>query len=65
MTTPSDSASRSDPIRQAERRAEPVLRLAGVSKSYPGVQALNDVDLDVWGGSATQFSVRTAPANPR
>ncbi len=45
-----DSRSGSDPIGQEGRRDEPLLRLVGVSKSYPGVRALDGVDLEIWAG---------------
>ncbi len=45
-----DSRSGSDPIGQEGRRGDPLLRLVGVSKSYPGVRALDGIDLDIWAG---------------
>jgi rhamnose transport system ATP-binding protein len=42
----------SDP-RAAVASGQPVLRLSGVSKSFPGVKALSDVSLDLWPGEVT------------
>ncbi len=38
------------PIAAALRSGEPVLRLTGISKSFGAVQALRNVDFDVWPG---------------
>ena len=32
--------------------AEPFLHLKGITKSFPGVQALNNVDLEAYAGEA-------------
>ena len=43
----------------------PLLELEGVSKSFPGVQALDDVDLELRPARCTRSSARTAPASRR
>ena len=30
------------------QQASPLLRMRGISKSFPGVRALDSVDFDVW-----------------
>jgi ribose transport system ATP-binding protein len=39
-----------DPVRPGEASDEPVVRVAGLTKRYPGVTALDAVDLDVLAG---------------
>ncbi|HEX9411894.1 MAG TPA: ATP-binding cassette domain-containing protein, partial [Ktedonobacterales bacterium] len=38
------------PVGAIPRSSEPALRLTGVSKAFGAVQALKDVDFEVWGG---------------
>ncbi|MGO9759571.1 MAG: hypothetical protein ACLPNY_23510 [Roseiarcus sp.] len=42
----------------------PLLAVAGIEKSFPGVRALVDVSFDVEPGEVMRCSARTAPANP-
>ena len=39
----------------AETRA-PALEMRGISKTFPGVKALNDVQLTAWGGEVLAVS---------
>jgi hypothetical protein len=41
------------------------MRVRGVSKTFPGVRALVDFDMDVKAGSARSRSSRRQPAGPR
>ena len=43
---------------------QPILRMEGIEKSFPGVKALRGVDLSVREVRCMLFSVRTAQANP-
>ena len=42
----------------------PLLTMSGIVKEFPGVRALDGVDLDVRPGEVHACSVRTAPASP-
>ncbi len=41
-----------------------LLRVEGISKAFPGVQALSDVTLETSAARSSPWSARTAPANP-
>src|SRR5215472_17241130 len=45
-----NSASMSGGASAAVRTGEPALRLTGISKAFGAVQALKDVDFEVWSG---------------
>ena len=42
----------------------PLLQMRGIVKEFPGVRALDGVDLDVGPARCTACSARTAPASP-
>jgi ABC-type sugar transport system ATPase subunit len=42
-----------------------LLAMTGIVKEFPGVRALDGVDLDVRPVRCTACSARTAPASPR
>ena len=46
-------------------RATPLLTMSGIVKEFPGVRALDGVDLEVRPARCTACSARTAPASPR
>lgn len=41
-----------------------LLKVSGISKSFPGVQALKDVEFELNGERSSHSSVKTAPASP-
>ena len=43
----------------------PLLEMRAITKSFPGVQALREVDFDVRPGEVHALVARTAPANRR
>jgi len=45
--------------------AERLLRMSGISKSFPGVRALDRVDLDLNASEVPRWRVRTGPGSPR
>ena len=43
----------------------PLLETRGLSKRFPGIVALDEVDFEADAGRSGRLSARTAPANPR
>ena len=43
--------------------AEPILEMHGITKTFPGVLALSDVNLTVSVARSTRSAARTAPAS--
>lgn len=43
----------------------PLLQLSGITKVFPGVRALENVQLALWPGKVTGLSAKTARANRR
>ena len=50
---------------RAEPPAAPILEVSGLSKSFPGVQALADISLSLWPARCTRWWARTGPARAR
>lgn len=42
----------------------PILKMVDITKEFPGVKALSDVNLTVYPGRSTRSAGRTAPASP-
>jgi ribose transport system ATP-binding protein len=49
----------------ATAESTPVLEMRNVSKTFPGVKALNQVELRAWSGEVLALMGRTAPARAR
>ena len=52
-------------IKMIENDEQQVLAVRNISKSFPGVKALDNVSLDVRREPYMQFAERTEPENPR
>jgi ABC-type sugar transport system ATPase subunit len=44
---------------------QPFIKLTGISKSFAGVHALQDVDMTIYEGEPVAWRVKTAAANQR
>ena len=66
QTTPAEKLDQeivTGAIESADRSNEYILEMKGISKAFPGVQALDAVDFELRPGSFTRFWVRTEPEN--